>query len=215
MSMLTRPNCERSWDEQCRCLKTMIADKLMLTKERYLVKKIFIILLLLLAGSALAQTSFVQSRFLGMPPVDCASCESAEDGILEYRLELADPSIVIAENTTTTEYTVQMRVIGGDSATKDKARLAFASARLTYNNNTEAFGGKIVEEGACRTPRPKGAYGYTLNDTTDSIFTITAYAQTTTASSLMKLSDEFQDFVTITCEIKGGAEDANIAISGH
>ena len=218
--MLIRPYCARILDEQCRCLKTMVMDKLMFAKQRYLVKKVFTILLLLLAGSAFAQTSFVQSRFLGMPPVDCTSCKPADDGILEYKL--ANPSIVVdpVAKTTDTTYTVQMRVIGGDSATKDKTRLAFAAARLTYD--TDAFGEKVVgeveEERVCdytpSTDFEGKAYKYTLNDTTDSIFTITAYPQATTASSLMKLSDEFQDFVTITCKTKEGAQDANIAISG-
>ena len=189
-------------------------------------KKFFTILLLLLVGGAYAQTAlaqipFVQSRFFGMPQGiadTCQTCAPSTDGVLEYRL--ADETL---EGTTTATYTVQMRVSGGDPDAKARTRLAFASVRLTYNNPValllSGFSERVVERGVC-TYEPVGSfvgkYEYTFNDTTDNSFTITAFTpdQTTTASSLVKLNDEFQDFVEITCSIEDSIQDAGIAISG-
>ena len=39
-------------------------------------------------------------------------------------------------------------------------------------------------------------------------------SQTTTASSLVQLSDTFQDFVEVTCSVTDSNQDAGIAISG-
>ncbi len=185
-------------------------------------KKFFTILLLLLVGSAYAQTAlaqipFVQSRFFGMPQGiadTCQTCAPSTDGVLEYRL--AYPTL---EGITTATYTVQLRVSGGNPAAKDMTRLAFASVRLTYNISQigDGFTQRVVDEGAC-TYEPDdsfiGKYDYTFNDTTVNSFTITASTpdQTTTASSLVMLSDTFQDFVEITCSII--SRNAGIAISG-
>ena len=191
-------------------------------------KKFFTILLLLLVGgaymqTALAQIPFVQSRFFGMPQGiadTCQTCAPSTDGVLEYRLAypiLEGPTD--ERPTTATTYTVQLRVSGGDPTAKDMTRLAFASVRLTYNTSQigNGFPERVVEEGAC-TYEPDDSFGdkyeYTFNDTTVNSFTITASTpdQTTTASSLVMLSDTFQNFVEITCSIMN--RNAGIAISG-
>ena len=95
----------------------------MIAKHPPLMKKIFTILLLLLVGSAFAQTPFVQSRFSGMPSTEfsvasaCNDCQANVDGILEYRL--ADEGLESSGANTSATYTVQMRVTGGETATRD------------------------------------------------------------------------------------------------
>ncbi len=196
----------------------------MIAKQRNPIRKIFTILLLLLVGSAFAQTSFVQSRFSGMPSDEneiageCNDCQPSVDGVLEYRIAMEE--LESDRVNTTATYNVQMRIIGGNTITKGATRLAFASARLTYN--TDAFGKKAKENNKCDydvvgafAEQGKG-YSYTFNDTTDDSFTITAYtpARTTTASNLVQLSETFQDFVKISCNIENSDQDAGVAISG-
>ena len=189
-------------------------------------RNIFTILLLLLVGSAFAQTSFVQSRFFGMPSVgnliagQCESCRPSEDGILEYRLGMVALESEGVNNTAT--YNIQMNIIGGNT-NKVATRLAFASARLTYN--TDAFGKRVIESGRCHQDSTPEAspfngftdYKYTLRDTTDNSFTITAHITTTTIAANRLVSiDGLNDaiFVRLSCAIQETDEDAGIAISG-
>ena len=187
-------------------------------------KKTLIILLLLLVGSSLAQTSasFIQSRFLGMPvATECERCTPHEDGILEYRLT----DNKISEDNTTVSFVVQMRVRGGNPATKTNTRIAFASARLAYNQ--DAFKEEVVSTQACvytiAEEFENKDYAYTFIDTTIDTFTLTAFSAITDASTptvtvasnnLVQLENEFKDFATIECEIADSSLEAGIAISG-
>ena len=172
--------------------------------------------MLLLVGGVFAQTSFIQSRFLGMPldaNATCETCTPNVDGVLEYKL--AEPTIESkGETPSTATFTVQMRIIGGNAATKNRTRLSFASARLAYN--TAAFGERVVENGTCEYEAALGDnYNYTFNDSTTDAFTLTASTTTEVASNLLAgLTAEFQDFATIVCEITSAEQQAGIAISG-
>ena len=190
-------------------------------------KKTFAILLLLLVSGALAQTSFVQSRFFGTPSSDsvrsqsCSTCLPSVDGILEYRL--GEPR---KENTTAT-FTVQMRVDGGDSEVTTRTRLTMASVRLAYNE--VVFGERVVETGKCSASLAgefsgKG-YQEILGDTFDNAFTFTATTTTQIVATdqsglllpdaLVKLTDQFEDFVTIECSFGSiTSGDLGVAVSG-
>ena len=189
-------------------------------------KKTLIILLLLLVGSSLAQTSasFIQSRFLGMPvATECERCTPREDGILEYRLT----DNKISEGNTTASFVVQMRVRGGNPATTTNTRITFASARLAYNK--AAFKEEVVSTQACvytiAEEFEDKDYVYTFIDTTIDTFTLTAFSAITDVSTptvnvtvasenLVQLENKFKDFATIECAIKDSSLEAGIAISG-
>ena len=104
--------------------------------ENKIIKKfIFLIFIALLMQTAVtqAQTSFIQSRYIGAPiSATCSDCNPAVDGVTHIRF---DPNSVMLSDDGGKDYvtfTVQIRRVGGSGT--DVGYISASRFRLKYDN---------------------------------------------------------------------------------
>ena len=206
-------------------------------------KTIFLIFLLSFVQTAVVEAqSFIQSRYSGQPTVpECAGCDADFDGITHIRFDPASTALSSDDegrNFITVKFQIRRQVFQTDTP----IYISAAGFRLAYD--TDVYGTQLAApvvpaDDFSGDPRPQcsfdrsayftdpqafgvGVYALRFLDSTPEQLNINeahsqqAVAGVPPAAGFVALGEDWQDHITLTCEIPSGENnnDAGFAISG-
>ena len=206
-------------------------------------KTIFLIFLLSFVQTTVVEAqSFIQSRYSGQPTVpECAGCDADFDGITHIRFDPASTALSSDDegrNFITVKFQIRRQVFQTDTP----IYISAAGFRLAYD--TDVYGTQLADpvvpaDDFSGDPRPQcsfdrsayftdpqafgvGVYALRFLDSTPEQLNINeahsqqAVAGVPPAAGFVALGEDWQDHITLTCEIPSGENnnDAGFAISG-
>ena len=206
-------------------------------------KTIFLIFLLSFVQTAVVEAqSFIQSRYSGQPTVpECSGCDADFDGITHIRFDPASTALSSDDegrNFITVKFQIRRQVFQTDTP----IYISAAGFRLAYDRDvygTQLADPVVPADDFSGDPRPQcsfdrsayftdpqafgvGVYALRFLDSTPDQLNINeahsqqAVAGVPPAAGFVALGEDWQDHITLTCEIPSGENnnDAGFAISG-
>ena len=206
-------------------------------------KTIFLIFLISFVQTAVVEAqSFIQSRYSGQPTVpECAGCDADFDGITHIRFDPASTALSSDDegrNFITVKFQIRRQVFQTDTP----IYISAAGFRLAYD--TDVYGTSLADpvvpaDDFSGDPRPQCSFDRSTYFTDPQAFGVQVYALrfldstpeqlnineahsqqavagVPPAAGFVALGEDWQDHITLTCEIPSGENnnDAGFAISG-